>query len=427
MKSKTNFKQMYLVDVSSYNRINNTTSTPIILGKPNIQISPPNLNVSAPVTAEIPIPSTYPSTQSKTSVGTQSNVLHTKSMGSMTESSPTKEHQASQTPQLPQQSIIMNKDEEVNDRNLRINNRSARSKDRVSQNNYRTLRNTPYTFHHPSSTETRQYIAPDNNFLKEMMDFSTTQNATPSMQSESQMMDYTSKIPIQYSPPTTEMGHAKPFEIETARQLNGVARGNNAEYNPHIHEQKPIVQQPTQQMHFESASNLPIRYNNPNTQLRNYNKNSLNQNSDVVPLQHPQLMNYTTTHSTLPEPQPMDIGNDNSSKALPPPTPPSKALPSPTPPSDCEECSVTPYKKYDVSLPFVTGLPENVIFSCTICQTNFGTKKKLQRHMKNIHDAFNQVEKGFKRKSKQDKTSAKKLKTSREVVPYALYNLENLT
>ena len=418
MKSKTNFKQMYLVDASAYNRINNTTSTPIILGKPNIQISPPNLNVSAPVTTEIP--STYPSTQSKTSVGTQSNVLHTKSIGSITESSPTKEHQGSQTPQLPQQSVIMNKDEDVNDRNLRTNNRSARGKDRVPQNNYRTLRNTPYTFHHPSSTETHQYIAPDNNFLKEITDFSTTQNATPSMQSESQMMDYTSKIPIQYSPPTTEeMVNAKPFEIEAARWLDGVAQGNNVEYNPHIHEQKPIIQQPTQQMHFESASNLPIRYNNPNnTQLRNYNENSLNQNSDIVPLQN---------HSTLPESQPMDIGNDNSSKALPPPKPPSKALPSPTPPSDCEECSVTPYKKYDVSLPFVTGLPENVIFSCTLCRTNFGTKKKLQRHMENIHDAFNQVEKGIKRKTKQDKTSAKKLKTSREVVPYSLYNLENLT
>ena len=418
MKSKTNFKQMYLVDASAYNRINNTTSTPIILGKPNIQISPPNLNVSAPVTTEIP--STYPSTQSKTSVGTQSNVLHTKSIGSMTESSPTKEHQGSQTPQLPQQSVIMNKDEDVNDRNLRTNNRSARGKDRVPQNNYRTLRNTPYTFLHPSSTETHQYIAPDNNFLKEITDFSTTQNANPSMQSESQMMDYTSKIPIQYSPPTTEeMVNAKPFEIEAARWLDGVAQGNNVEYNPHIHEQKPIIQQPTQQIHFESASNLPIRYNNPNnTQLRNYNENSLNQNSDIVPLQH---------HSTLPESQPMDIGNDNSSKALPPPKPPSKALPSPTPPSDCEECSVTTYKKYDVSLPFVTGLPENVIFSCTLCQTNFGTKKKLQRHMENIHDAFNQVEKGIKRKTKQDKTSAKKLKTSREVVPYSLYNLENLT
>ena len=418
MKSKTNFKQMYLVDASAYNRINNITSTPIILGKPNIQISPPNLNVSAPVTTEIPIPSTYPSTQSKTSVGTQSNVLQTKSMGSMTESSPSKEHQGSQTPQLPQQSVIMNKDEEVNDRNLRINNRSVRSKDRVSQNNHRTLRNTPYTFHHPSSTETHQYIAPVDNNQKEIMDFSTTQNAIPSIKSESQM-----KIPIQYSPPTAEeMVNAKPFEVEAARWLDGVARGNNVEYNPHIHEQKPIIQQPTQQMDFESASNLPIRYNNPNTQLRNYNENSLNQDNDVASLQHSQLMNYATTHSALPEPQPMDIVNENSYKALPAPAPPPKALPPATPPSDCEECSVTTYKKYDVSLPFKTGLPDNVIFTCTICQSNFGSKKKLQRHMKNIHDAFNQVEKGIKRKSKQDKISPKKIKTTREVVPYSLYN-----
>ena len=40
--------------------------------------------------------------------------------------------------------------------------------------------------------------------------------------------------------------------------------------------------------------------------------------------------------------------------------------------------------------------------------------------MKNIHDAFNQVEKGIKRKVKQSKIS-KKLKTSQEVVPYLFY------
>ena len=47
--------------------------------------------------------------------------------------------------------------------------------------------------------------------------------------------------------------------------------------------------------------------------------------------------------------------------------------------------------------------------------------------MKNIHDAYNQVEKGIKRKSKQDKISPKKIKTTREVVPYSLYNLKKLT
>lgn len=58
MRSKTNFKEMYLVDATAYNKINNTstttTSTPIILGKSNTQISPPALNVSvsAPITTE---------------------------------------------------------------------------------------------------------------------------------------------------------------------------------------------------------------------------------------------------------------------------------------------------------------------------------------------------------------------------------------
>ena len=46
------------------------------------------------------------------------------------------------------------------------------------------------------------------------------------------------------------------------------------------------------------------------------------------------------------------------------------------------------YRKYDVSLPFATGLPEHVTFICTICQTNFNSKKSLQRHIENIQDAF---------------------------------------
>ena len=39
--------------------------------------------------------------------------------------------------------------------------------------------------------------------------------------------------------------------------------------------------------------------------------------------------------------------------------------------------------------------------------------------MKNIHGAFNQVEKGMKRKRKEDKMFSKKIKTSQ--VPYLMY------
>ena len=94
---------------------------------------------------------------------------------------------------------------------------------------------------------------------------------------------------------------------------------------------------------------------------------------------------------------------------------------------DCEECSVTEYKKYNVDLPFVRGLPDNIVFTCTLCQTNFDTEKSLQRHMKNIHNAFKQDKKGIKRKLKQRKVSVKKVKATDEVVPYSMYVLKNLT
>ena len=62
-----------------------------------------------------------------------------------------------------------------------------------------------------------------------------------------------------------------------------------------------------------------------------------------------------------------------------------------------EDSTVTKYVKYNkpgiVALPSAQGLPNNVLFTCTLCNTNFKTQKALQRHMKNQHDAFDQKEK----------------------------------
>ena len=77
--------------------------------------------------------------------------------------------------------------------------------------------------------------------------------------------------------------------------------------------------------------------------------------------------------------------------------------------------------------PFTKGLPDNIVFTCTLCETNFDSKKSLQRHMKNIHEAFEQLEKGIKRKSKQVKKNFKKVKAKHEVAPYSMYVLKNLT
>ena len=80
------------------------------------------------------------------------------------------------------------------------------------------------------------------------------------------------------------------------------------------------------------------------------------------------------------------------------------------------------YKKYDVSLPFKTGLPEHVTFTCIIYLANFNSKKSLQRHIKNIHDAFSEVSKGTKRKSLQNEIPSKKLKKTDRISQYLLYN-----
>ena len=431
MRSKTNFKEMYLVDATAYNKINNTstttTSTPIILGKSNTQISPPALNVSvsAPVTTEkeIAIPSTYPSTQSTTSVGVQSDVLHTKSIGNMTDSPPTKEEEASQTPHnSPQQGVLINRNEEVSNRNLRINYHPTRSNNHGVRNNIRTSRNKPYPFqntYHPSSMEyhtkqhdysnlnqqrstnsleksespitntTLQYIVPDTDFQREVMNFTTNspiQNSNHTMLP--QPMDYTTN---QYSSPLA------------------------------------LPQPKTHPQMMDYATNLPIQYINPNTQLINYTTDSLNQDSDMVSL--PQPHQYST-HPAFPkrESQPMEYTYSkpikySSPKALPPPLKEDE--------EDCEQCSASGYRKYDVSLPFNTGLPDNVLFTCTLCEneTNFNSKEKLERHMRNIHDAFTQVEKGIKRKYKQNKISLKKnkKKTLDEIVPYLMYDFKKPT
>ena len=118
--------------------------------------------------------------------------------------------------------------------------------------------------------------------------------------------------------------------------------------------------------------------------------------------------------------QPMDLSEtllpqpmDSSETILAVPPPPSLAIKQPSsralaPPvkDECEDCAedytVTKYVKYNepgiVALPSVLGLPNNVLFTCTLCNTNFKTQKTLQRHIKNQHDAFDQQEKGAKRK-----------------------------
>ena len=385
MKSKTNFKQMYLVDATAYNGINRT-DTPIILGRSNNKVLPPTINVSAPVTSGVENPKTaYPIHTELKSAGTQSNVLSTKSTGVVTEPPPNKEHsnQASQT---------------LNDRKLqtkyrspRINNRSSRDNNRLGQPQdlQNSLENPNPQIENDTQISKKeiplnthlQYIVPDPEFQK-AMDFTTMQH-TPQPQTQSQLMDN-----IQYSAPLALPQPQQPMEYNTIQYSAPLAL--------------PQPQQPMDYNTIQYSAPLAL----PQQQLMEY---SVTPQINYLP--QPQLIDSSSTQTpSYPAlPQPMDYSVNPQNSGLPAPVD-----------DDCTECAVTKYKRYDVSLPSARGLPENSVFICTLCESNFSTKKSLQRHMKNVHAAFNQVEKGIKRKAKQGKIS-KKLKTSHEVVPYLLY------
>ena len=44
------------------------------------------------------------------------------------------------------------------------------------------------------------------------------------------------------------------------------------------------------------------------------------------------------------------------------------------------------------------NIDQKVIYNCTICDTDFRKRIALERHIKNMHDAYSQTEKGIKRK-----------------------------
>ena len=418
MKSKTNFKQMYLVDATAYNGINRT-DTPIILGRSNNKVLPPTINVSAPVTSGVENPKTgYPIHTELKSVGTQSNVLSTKSTGVVTEPPPNKEHsdQASQT---------------LNDRKLQTKYRSPRNNNRLPRDDHRSsrdnnrleqpqdLQNSLENPNQQIENDTQiskkgipldthlQYIVPDPEFQK-AMDLTTMQH-TPQPQTQPQLMDNNT---IQYSAPLALPQPQQPTDYNTIQYSAPLALAQPQqpmEYNTIQYSAPLALPQPQQPMDYNTIQySAPLALPQPQ-QLMDYSVSP-----QINHLPPPQLMDHSSSTQTpsypaLPQPQLMDYSGNPQNSALPAPQD-----------DDCTECAVTKYKRYDVSLPSARGLPENSVFICTLCESNFSTKKSLQRHMKNIHAAFNQVEKGIKRKAKQGKIS-KKLKTSHEVVPYLLY------
>ena len=412
MKSKTDFKQMYLVDATAYNGMSRV-DTSIILGRSDNKVSPPTINVLAPVTSKVENSKTdYPvhkeQKPSMKSVETQNtpptiNALapvtpkvensktDTRSIGVVTESPPKvkKYDQTSQTP------ILNNNVRSARDDNHspQDNNPSAHlHHSSPIENSIIQIENDPQISKEkiPSNTHL-QYIVPDPEFQK-AISFSTYQHSATLPQPQPQHMDT-----IEYS---------TPLALPQPQIMNTIQ-----------HSSPKALPQPQHMDAIEYSSPLALPQPKPMNTIQHFTPQTLSQQQPSINPQinhlppsqtHPQLMD-TSTNTETPQLMDYSVNQQNSASALPAPEE-----------DDCKECAVTKYRKYDVSLPYSRGLPENSVFTCTLCETNFSTKKSLQRHMKNMHDAYNQVEKGIKRKSKQGKIS-KKLRTSHEIVPYFMY------
>ena len=83
-----------------------------------------------------------------------------------------------------------------------------------------------------------------------------------------------------------------------------------------------------------------------------------------------------------------------------------------SPDNECMECA-TPftYENYieNGALP-KTKKKYATIYTCTLCNTNFKIRKRLERHIKNMHDAYSQKEKGEKRKNENEHDVRKRVK-----------------
>ena len=248
----------------------------------------------------------------------------------------------------------------------------------------------------------------------------------------------------------SQIGFEKPMEIEynpTPSIANEIKKAVEQEKRLHIEYAPPLPLKP--QLTVQQPGHLNM-LQPQRMELDYYTPRSITQTMALpAPLIHPSLPAPPTIpslpappiHPSLPAPPTIpSLPAPPTLPSLPaPPThPPLPAPPTiPAPPSitqiptssrdsskdeECDECANT--VEYEDKLPIayetndtkalipyndyisMTAKPDvrkkNVFYTCTRCNTNFKKQSSLMNHNKRFHAAFDQVEKGHKRKSKEE-------------------------
>ena len=369
MKRKTNFKQMYLIDATLYNKIDSVLPKPLLLDKSNTLVSNPILKLrEVPTKIESENLRNPSAAHTTRSIGTITNDMKTSSRAVMTE---TPNHQTSgdqiaevgtveyHTPQPVRATLPYTV--RMNDHPSQVQYRPSQDEFPIPRSQYRTPR---LHYHNPPLAD--EYLSQYMEVDPSSAQFNAPLALSSALHPQSEAMDT-----------------ALALTSETDGPLSLAAKN----VQPQI---------------MDYNTNIPIEYNAPLTlppppqsQITGYNMNKYNTPPAIRSRGHLVL-------SSAPQPQSKD---QDINLALSPPVE-----------ADCEDCAVSEYKKYDLALPFARGLPDNVLFTCTLCNTNFNSQKALERHMKNLHDAFDQIEKGLKRKYrvKKKQNNSKKVKTTEE-------------
>ena len=418
MKRKTDFKQMYLVDDTLYNKISNVTPqlpTSMVVGKlpttPSLQTthfySPTQASKSQPIENDLnlkkevleKVPPTVKSSGMMTDNPPTTQPKIMKTSGMMTENIP---------PTTSQQHQINTLQEQLHNSQLQV--RSLEASLQAPQ--------VVHALHHalPDYTPQSRSLQPHTSRLEYQT--SQLERRTPRIDNQIPQPDYHS-MQLEYRAPRKE---DRTMQLED-RAIQLEDRAMQLEDRAmQLEDRTPQMEDRTIQLDPQSPA-LEMLHSN---MIQNVNDQHL-----TIPQARGPITYYSYPMDTSPEPEQLELMDFNTNQAieyttqpnntlaLPPPKvtiqpnntlalPPPKvtrALPPPVE-DECEECSdtstITKYVKYNepgiVALPSVQSLPDSVLFTCTLCNTNFNTQRALQRHMKNQHDAFDQKEKGAKRK-----------------------------
>ena len=389
MKVKTNFKQMVLVDHILYNKLNNKTKpdvhiqhvrTPIINPISSNSIQPPPPNYPNPPTAPSsddvsppppndPAPPTAPISEPNPSIPFSNNDWEKQA------------HQWIDTFQLPN---YMSYNDNM-DKSVQIGNDTN-----AVQSEAIEYTNTPQRAGIESSAP-----APSQISVEKPME--VDYNQTPSIANEiKKAVEQEKRLHIEYAPPLplkTQLTVQQPGHLNMLQPQ----RMELDYYTPRAITQTMALPAPSIPPSLPAPPTIP---------------------SLPAPPIHPSLP-APPTHPSLPAPPTL--------RSLPaPPTIPAPLSITQIPTSkeeECDECANTveyedklpiayetndtkaliPYNDYiSMTAKPVDARKKNVFYTCTRCNTNFKKQSSLMNHNKRFHAAFDQVEKGHKRKPKEE-------------------------